>query len=646
MSVGDKRVECAPALKQRLALVHLRSREWQQVRELLESALEVRFRPLNEEQNRWVLEPDPEVARRNLRLREQFAQRVQKSQELENTFISSLLEAMKQGEAGVEQLISRWEIDEWVDSEALQQRREETRALLGLLRDAPIANAKRNWRRYFQLEADYQAFLDESTDAENAEANIQQFLKTHPLSRYGFSEQELQWVQQQVASGDRELWKKILQDSASGLDSAAATLLITLFLGRTARAQALEEIQNSLLKVFQAEVQPLNCILQGAVEREQVLTLPAEQLALLLSDWNRTYITQPDNELLKVRLGVMGEWSLTTFGYTYGVQVQIRSLAGKYRNDIPPVTLRFGIYNFFSDATPQLLKKVEPDWYNQFRAALQQHQQWLQSDIVQRPFRKELSLEPLIESVRVWAYEQNQEVIMEALEVFARQSFIADSLAKSWRRLSSPQLLEQRQGVWIVRHWAPFLARVRDYPLASLRRLCRSQQSYSDWRRFYQETSSTQIRQLLHDTNIIILGFTKESQVFEFSFNPAEIAGAWLITSVLEGLPENQRSRMLQAINRKDTVRMPVSSLPAQVQQRLRDTILLWRPVMSNSDFEKIRAQLYQADTFNSWIARWVFVMRDNQWSVSVLEPNGELSVEIWQFSYELDGYPEERDEP
>jgi hypothetical protein len=52
-------------LRQRLALIHLKPRSWQQTRELLEKALDVRFRKISDAENRWILERDPEVVRWN-----------------------------------------------------------------------------------------------------------------------------------------------------------------------------------------------------------------------------------------------------------------------------------------------------------------------------------------------------------------------------------------------------------------------------------------------------------------------------------------------------------------------------------------------------------------------------------------------------
>jgi hypothetical protein len=73
MSIEGRRIECARDLRQRLALIHLKPRSWQETRELLEKALDVRFRKISDAENRWILERDPEVVRVERQRRERLA---------------------------------------------------------------------------------------------------------------------------------------------------------------------------------------------------------------------------------------------------------------------------------------------------------------------------------------------------------------------------------------------------------------------------------------------------------------------------------------------------------------------------------------------------------------------------------------------
>jgi hypothetical protein len=78
MSTEGRRIECARDLRQRLALIHLKPRSWQQARELLENALDVRFRKISDAENRWILERDPEVVRLERQRRERLASHLDK----------------------------------------------------------------------------------------------------------------------------------------------------------------------------------------------------------------------------------------------------------------------------------------------------------------------------------------------------------------------------------------------------------------------------------------------------------------------------------------------------------------------------------------------------------------------------------------
>jgi hypothetical protein len=92
MSVDGRRVECARNLRQRLALIHLKPRAWQQTRKLLEKALDVRFRKISDAENRWILERDPEVARIERQQRKRLANSLDKERFAKLRLIQILLD--------------------------------------------------------------------------------------------------------------------------------------------------------------------------------------------------------------------------------------------------------------------------------------------------------------------------------------------------------------------------------------------------------------------------------------------------------------------------------------------------------------------------------------------------------------------------
>jgi len=72
LSVGERTVQCAPDLRQCVALVHLKPRPWQAAVRLLSEGLEVRLRKVSDAENRWVLERAPQVAARERRWRQRL----------------------------------------------------------------------------------------------------------------------------------------------------------------------------------------------------------------------------------------------------------------------------------------------------------------------------------------------------------------------------------------------------------------------------------------------------------------------------------------------------------------------------------------------------------------------------------------------
>lgn len=74
LSVDGRQVQCVRTLQERVALVNLQRRSWEEMVALLEEALQVRIRQVNREQNLWLMEPDPEVAAREKQLYQRWVQ--------------------------------------------------------------------------------------------------------------------------------------------------------------------------------------------------------------------------------------------------------------------------------------------------------------------------------------------------------------------------------------------------------------------------------------------------------------------------------------------------------------------------------------------------------------------------------------------
>lgn len=144
MSVGGRRIECAPNLKQRLALIHLKRRDWSQTRALLEAGLDIRLRKTSDADNRWILERNPETLRAERRQREQFAQFLEREATRRRECYQVLLDPNVSPEDAARQLTDPdgHNAEGWGEYFADTAR---------FLRGAPIEQARRNWRAYQRL---------------------------------------------------------------------------------------------------------------------------------------------------------------------------------------------------------------------------------------------------------------------------------------------------------------------------------------------------------------------------------------------------------------------------------------------------------------------------------------------------------------
>jgi hypothetical protein len=141
MSIEGRRIECARDLRQRLALIHLKPRSWQETRELLEKALDVRFRKISDAENRWILERDPEVVRVERQRRERLASHLDKEGAQDMRVFRLLLDKSIPPEK-VFETAQEFQPDR-APSEA---ERQQVVTVIEMLREMPVETALRNWR--------------------------------------------------------------------------------------------------------------------------------------------------------------------------------------------------------------------------------------------------------------------------------------------------------------------------------------------------------------------------------------------------------------------------------------------------------------------------------------------------------------------
>jgi hypothetical protein len=560
MSVDGRRIECARDLRQRLALIHLKPRSWQQTRELLEKALDVRFRKISDAENRWVLERDPEVARVERQWRERLANSLDKEGFAELRLIQIFLDKTISPEKALEmaqELVPELTVPE--------EHRKEMLQIVELMRELPLENALRSWRAHKRLN---QRFLNamRSDDAEPA-------LTEQSLAEFGFSAAELQWAEQ-VAQSKDEKWQLLLGSSGSESESPAQRKAQALFsLGMFAEGYLSAYSANTLLLRLQPPLRALEAIEQGVVARLYDLTLPPELAAWFLNDFNGDQIPLSATDPVPMRLLATAHWG--QLGYDYHLNIQPLGLKRTEENTLSYLPQLRKSLALSPESAQKAFQRFDPDLAQAYQAAYERHKQLLQDPSVRAPL--DSTARTLARMLYEWAQKHQAELIAEVYpEPFdSRGKTLADWLEKS----GDPYLLERHDTVWVVRHWAAFVQRVPDLPLTALRNLLRTKGEYADWRAFYQAITPEQARWL------VTVGYAHPPEVTRLSNQEVyptidEFGKAWLITLVLEQLPPALRNQLWDYTNEQKPLTVALAMLPPNARVQLTQILSQWRAAL------------------------------------------------------------------
>ncbi|MCX7925778.1 MAG: hypothetical protein N2554_08220 [Fimbriimonadales bacterium] len=634
MSVEGRKVDCARDLQQRLALIHLKSRSWQQARELLETALDVRFRKISDAENRWLLERDPETVRKERHWREQLAAYIEKRRNRDSHVFRLMVDESVPVEEAIKQIMEAYEEDrDPFASTDEAQLKTQLAQIIKYFRKLPMEQALREWRAFQRMQKRLSDFMKRDFRADANENDpfgaYRQFLKENPLSSFGFSQELLDWAQRAATDESDETLMPIRQmmgseESGGAVDPTLMQMLMLNSLGMFASGYGQVWARDALVAQLRPPITVLETIENGAVARDYTVSLPPEQLAWQLNDVEGKLVPLDSPTPISTPLVAIAAWEGRRFSVAYQFPNALAhpdsftAATGGIEDTVPlrwePARLK------------RLLTQVDDELARAYEKAYEQHQQLASQPPVNQPIKATMSEQTvLVEVVHRWAQEQQQEVVMEVLGVL-RWSFREQrgSLTQRLDASNVPYLLEQRDGVWILRCWSAFVERVGDYPLAAVRDLLRSDYSYEAWRRFYRAVNAEQARWLLTISWYPSWNPSVKPEPYPSGVLSPELGKAWLVMAILESLPAEQRERFWNPPDDAPAPTLELARLPLEVRTRIAQVLSLWRAALIHANLEPLNVGLLSPP--NTWMGGLTLQREHGEWKLktTVVRAPGE----------------------
>jgi hypothetical protein len=638
MSTAGYKVDCARDLQQRLAVIHLKPREWQQAREALQQGLEVRFRKISDAENRWILERHPETLRNEKRQRELLAAHAEKQRDREMRLLRLLIDKNTPEEKIVQALLEDYEqqlnSDETNRPAVSREEAEKQIHQLALLsRTLPMELALRDWRAFRRLEKQMEQFTKENADSltneENTFGYIQAFLKQYPLSSFGFSKELLDWAQRAANDKDNVFFQSMGSETPFAFpnDPQARQFLLLQLAGLFAQGYGQAWALEALRQQMHPPMTVLEAIEQRAVLRDYTITMPPQPLAWLVNDVEGKVVPLDSSLPLSVKVTAVATWNLGFCAFEYRFpQVtpeKSRSFALFYGNQISEFTsVALDGKRFL-----RTLKAMDPELLRAYERAHQEHQKLLEQSPIQQSVKfPHASPMLLAEFLYRWAREQQQEVVMEITEFGTSQG---DTLAKRLASSAAPYLLEQHDSVWILRNWRAFVDRVPNYPLAAIRDLVRSDQSWEAWQRFYQSVSPEQARWLMTSGDFFAWNLSDQPTDTGVGITMRDLGNAWLMMRLLNELPSDLRARLWSVSDDSSSTPISLASLPAESKARLLQALEYCRaPIVSGLAYDAWHLSFMPP---SEWVTHLMVERKHGGWQLlyGIPRPVSEENVEM-----------------
>ncbi len=582
LSVGKRTVTCDPALRQRIALLSLKPRPWNEVRSLLEQGLDLEIVRISKEQDAWHLRRRKEVVQQERKLLDQLAQVLEKR---------------------------------------LQQEYAQSGSLVSILRSLP-----RNLTEW-----DIQSALNWQ---ESGEDGTWEELPEKPVPSSGAL---VAWVREQARLSKEQLEQVYGREMARTLLSLPEEKRVPVLLNYAGGLLRDMVYSTELLLgewIYQQahRTEYVRSVVWGQDGMRKHIRVPlgVETLRQLFW-WRASSISAPLNGYLSYSFYPSdGAMSLVVRGQTFPgwvdgwgrvrlpLQKDWEEVGGDFyeKKRYADWRLRVSV-RLNTKALGALFEEMDAEWARRYREATERHRALVQNPAYQAPVNLREQFQKVDfenSSVRrnfmeaflyVWvegfALQQGQEVVMELypnrgnakyslrdVERFAlaqvdgalavqEDGYLGEGAGCGdgvWR-------VERVAGVWLWRNWLAFVDRQRDYPLVAIRDLYRSARSYADYERFYRQVSLKQARAMQGNSvfeyntvnNTVVWLFGRGKRVVD------DLRWAWIGMSLLKRIPNWERLLQERADKSKRDfwqLEVPLSEFPEALVRSFAHDIAVW----------------------------------------------------------------------
>jgi hypothetical protein len=607
MSVGGKRVVCSPELNDAIVLLHLKPRDWNQTRRILENTLEVQFRSAGEGDDRWVLTRPSELRKHDARLKEALARMLETELRAQRT----VLQKIAQSRVPIEQITmdSAARLFGKTFSRDPERARYEYQRLMEtvvLLRGAPFEELFANWRNLQRFQRAFAEGIPREPlcvlQVEPSPLTTQQrppyqrppidwrrvierFLENYSLRDFGLHPSLLRLAEQHARLPQSE-WSA--HYGKHWFDDPSHRMVWAL---RNQCGKLLNILQEHVHATIAQRLHPplnlQNALEQWALAQVYTLEVDTESLALWLEDAEGVLFPPDAPATTRIELLATARWYESMTGY--GVRCRYILLHPKPPRERWIFFDEDAHFAFSHDTLSRLFEKAAPALQQRLQQALRQHHSLLEEPVLRQfPPRADDRSHSLYERLHEWAQQQNQEIAVEKAMTcdtpigwcMALRLYVDDStpIHEALREHTeyAEALLDRYETVWTLRNFVAFLNRLQRVPVAPIRRLILSEGNAADWNTFYQSLTPLQAARLLYRSGYIP-EWLRDGKTLLIGANSASDYGkAWLICHILEQLPAPERERLLQEPRWADVIPIPLGRLPAPAKARLAEVFRLW----------------------------------------------------------------------